>query len=102
MSSSNKKNDGKAKKATSTPPHAPNIVAPLNISSSAPAIHVEFRKFIKLADLKTIKLFLVTAASTPEGQNLEHLWDHAFEEGKQALLQMLDRKINAADNHGYA
>jgi len=101
MSPSNKKNHGKAKKATSTPPRAPDITVPLNISSSAPATHVEFREFIELADFKSIKFFLATAASTSEGQNLEYLWDRAFEEGKQALLQTLDRKLDDADNRGY-
>ena len=59
-------------------------------------------QFIELANLESIKLFLSTVASTAEGRNLEHLWDRAFEEGQRALLQTLDKKLDNADDRGYA
>src|SRR6266567_194879 len=86
--------------ATLPTPAASTSVPPTS-ASTTPATHVTFCEFIELADLKTIKLFLITAASTPEGQNLESLWDRAFEEGQCALLQRLDKKLDDADDRGY-
>jgi len=102
MSPTNKKNHIKAKNATSTPSPAPNAASPVNAPAPAIANCIAFRTFIELADLESIKHFLTTAASTPEGRNLEYLWDRAFEEGQRALLQRLDKKLNDADDRGYS
>ncbi|KAF8813085.1 hypothetical protein BYT27DRAFT_7251275 [Phlegmacium glaucopus] len=40
-----------------------------------------FCQFIEIADLQSIKKFLTTAASFPENENLEILWDRAYDEG---------------------
>ena len=42
---------------------------------------VAFREFIELADLSTIRIFITTASSSPEGENLKLLWGRAFKEG---------------------
>ena len=102
MSPTNKKNHSKAKSTKSIPLHPANIISPSDTPSPAPATHVAFREFIELANLESIKLFLSTVVSTAEGRNLEHLWDRAFEEGQRALLQTLDKKLDNADDRGYA
>jgi hypothetical protein len=56
------------------------IIPPDNTSESSPT-HVAFREFIKLADLNSIKIFITTAASSSEGENLKLLWEYAFKEG---------------------
>jgi len=82
-----------------------NITSPLYTSSTEPITHIVFREFIKLTNLKSIKHFLITAAFTPEGWNLEYLWDRAFEEGCTAgrclLVQTLEKKLEEAFNDGY-
>ena len=87
--------------ATLPTPAASTSVPPTS-ASMMPATHITFCEFIELADFDTIKLFLTTAASTPEGQNLKHLWDHAFEKGQCTLLHWLDKKLNNADDRGYS
>src|SRR6266567_4674435 len=57
------------------PTPAASTSVPPTSASTTPATHITFCEFIELADLETIKLFLITAASTPEGQNLESLWN---------------------------
>jgi hypothetical protein len=96
--------------ASPAPPAAPPAIfpapvpLPTTLSASTPvtpATFVAFREFIDLADLESVKHFLATAASTSEGQNLELLWDRAFEEGKRALRRILEKKLDDADSYGY-
>jgi hypothetical protein len=55
--------------------------------TSAPT-RVAFREFIELADLNAIKVFITTASSSPEGENLKLLWGRAFKEGLIAGHQL--------------
>jgi hypothetical protein len=63
-----------------------------------------FRQFIKLAELSNIKLFIETASSTPDGENLKFLWVRAFKErlrvGHQLHVGAVE-KLNDAHNKGY-
>ncbi|KAF8801007.1 hypothetical protein BYT27DRAFT_7116220 [Phlegmacium glaucopus] len=64
-----------------------------------------FCQFIEIADLKSIKKFLNTAASFPENENLEILWDRAYNEGynegRRALLRSLEKKLDDEYDKGY-
>src|ERR1700678_1999089 len=74
-----------------------------DISSPASATHVAFRHFIEIAELGNIKLFLETAASTSDGENLRLLWARAFKEGLMAGHQLYGKtveKLNEAHNRG--
>jgi len=64
---------------------APPATSPTS-ALMTPATHVMFHQFIELANLNTITLFLTTAASTPDGEDLEFLWKHAFKEGQRVGL----------------
>src|SRR6267378_2250030 len=80
-----------------------SISSPLAPASS-PATRIAFREFIELADLENIKLFLDTATSLPEGENLRCLWDRAFKEGLRVGHQLYVEtvgKLNKAHNKGY-
>ena len=104
MSPTNKKHHGKAKNATTTPSHTPNAAPPLDALPPAPTTRTAFREFIELADLKSIKHFLDTAASLPEGENLRLLWARAFKEGLTTghhLYGKTEEKLNEAHNSGY-
>ena len=105
MSPSNKKTHGKAKKPVSTPLCTTNIPPPLNTPSAAPATHIAFCEFIELADLESIKQFLTTASSSPDGQNFKLLWARAFKEGyivgQASCTDALEEKVEEACNHGY-
>src|SRR6266567_4776549 len=104
MSPSNKKNHGKAKTAASTPSRATNASPPLDALPPMPTTRVAFREFIELANLSTIKCFLDTAASSPEGENLRLLWARAFKEGLtigHRLYGKTEEKLNEAHNRGY-
>src|SRR6266446_787859 len=104
MSPTNKKHHSKAKNATTTPSHTPNAAPPLDALPPAPTTRTAFRKFIELADLKSIKHFLNTAASSPEGENLRLLWARAFKEGLTIghhLYGKTEEKLNEAHNSGY-
>jgi hypothetical protein len=71
-----------------------------DILSPASATRVAFRDFIKIAELGNIKIFLETAASTPDGENLRLLCAHAFKEGLMAGHQLYGKtveKLNEAD-----
>jgi hypothetical protein len=57
-------------------------------ATTTSATHVAFRQFIELADLSTIKIFITTAASSYEGENLKFLWGRAFKEGLIAGHQL--------------
>ena len=61
------------------------------------ATHHSIFNFVTLATPDDIKIFLNFAATTPEGQNLAHLWQCAYKYGykneKKSLLQNLERKI---------
>src|SRR5271155_5205818 len=76
-----------------------------DISSPASATHVAFRHFIEIAELGNIKLFLETAASTSDGENLRLLWARAFKVGLMAGHQLygktVERLNEAAHNRGY-
>src|SRR6266567_1609747 len=87
MSSSSKKRT--AAKKPQQPPSAP--------SPSTPATHIAFHKFIELANLNNITLFLTTAMSTPDGENLEFLWKRAFEEGQKVRLDKGHRFVDGMD-----
>ena len=83
-----------AKKSSKKQPKQPNaanvgdtataqsITALLDDTSSA--TRVAFCEFIELVDLSSIKVFISTAASSPEGENLKLLWGCAFKEGLTA------------------
>jgi hypothetical protein len=104
MSPTNKKHHGKAKNATTTPSRTPNAAPPLDALPPAPTTRTAFREFIELADLKSIKHFLDTAASSPEGENLRLLWARAFKEGLtigHQLYGKTEEKLNEAHNSGY-
>src|SRR6266700_772035 len=80
-----------------------SISSPL-APASLPATRIAFREFIELADLENIKLFLDTATSLPEGENLRCLWDRAFKEGLRVGHQLYVEtvgKLNKAHNKGY-
>ena len=65
------------------------LALPATLPTSAlmtPATHIVFHQFIELANLNTITLFLTTAASTPDGENLKFLWKQAFKEGQKVGL----------------
>ena len=76
-----------AKKSSKKQPKQPNaanvgdtataqsITALLDDTSSA--TRVAFCEFIELVDLSSIKVFISTAASSPEGENLKLLWERA-------------------------
>src|SRR5271155_3425639 len=75
-----------------------------DISSPASATRVAFRHFIEIAELGNIKLFLETAASTSDGENLRLLWAHTFKEGLMAGHQLYGKtveRLNEAHNRGY-
>ena len=78
---------------------------PANTCPETQAARQKFREFIEIANLETIKIFLSTTFSVPESENLELLWDRAFEEGYDAgrrkLLSTLDKKLDEADERGY-
>jgi hypothetical protein len=78
---------------------------PANKAPEIPAARQIFREFIEIADLETIKIFLSTTFSVPESENLELLWNRAFEEGyttgRRTLLSTLDKKLDEADERGY-
>ena len=78
---------------------------PANTCPETQAAHQKFREFIEIADLETIKTFLSTTFSVPKSENLELLWDRAFEEGydtgQRKLLSTLDKKLDEADERGY-
>src|SRR6266699_1347976 len=80
-----------------------SISSPL-APASLPATRIAFHEFIELADLENIKLFLDTATSLPEGENLRCLWDRAFKEGLRVGHQLYVEtvgKLNKAHNKGY-
>jgi hypothetical protein len=74
---------------------------PTTTANSTPseilAARQKFREFIEIASLETIKVFLTTATSLPGSENLEILWNRAYEEGYQngrkSLLQDLKKKL---------
>src|ERR1700678_785973 len=75
-----------------------------NILSPASATRVAFRDFIEIAELGNIKLFLETAASTSDGENLKILWARAFKEGLRVgheLYVGAVESLNMAHNEGY-
>src|ERR1700678_956524 len=75
-----------------------------DISSPASATRVAFRHFIEIAELGNIKLFLETAASPSDGENLRLLWVRAFKEGLMAGHQLYGKtveRLNEAHNRGY-
>lgn len=80
-----------AKKSSKKQPKQPNAAnvgdtataqsittLPDNTSS---ATRVAFREFIELADFSSIKNFITTSSSSPDGENLKLLWGRAFKEG---------------------
>src|SRR5271168_3702255 len=115
MAPGNKPKNPKAKPATSPLAHVDNTTAPFvtntttaspsnDIPSPAPAMRVAFRNFIEIAELGNIKLFLETAASTSDGENLKILWARAFKEGLRVgheLYVGAVAKLNEAHNEGY-
>src|ERR1700678_2906443 len=73
-------------------------------SSPPPATRVAFHEFIEIAKLGNIKLFLETAASTSDGENLKTLWACAFKEGLRVgheLYVGAVESLNMAHNEGY-
>src|SRR6202522_2811572 len=75
-----------------------------DVSSTASATRVAFRHFTEIAELGNIKLFLETAASTSDGENLRLLWARAFKEGLMAGHQLYGKtveRLNEAHNKGY-
>src|ERR1700678_4240187 len=112
MAPSNKpKKQAKAKTAAfpfanTSPLNSGNHTAsPSNdISSPASATRVAFCHFIEIAELGNIKLFLKTAASTSDSENLKLLWARAFKEGLRVgheLYVGAVAKLNEAHNEGY-
>jgi hypothetical protein len=84
MSPQNKKKQTKVKtvdNAIATPVTS-TATAPIDDTlSAASATRIQFRDFIELADLNTVKNFITTATSSPEGENLKLLWGRTFKEG---------------------
>ncbi|KIM45019.1 hypothetical protein M413DRAFT_24288 [Hebeloma cylindrosporum] len=105
MGPSNKKTHGKAKKPATTPPCAADIAPSLNTASTASTTRIAFREFIELADLESIKQFLVAASSSPDGENLKLLWARAFKEGflvgQGSSTEILEEKVEEARNQGF-
>jgi hypothetical protein len=112
MGPGNKKKQSRAKvvapqstcvdKATATPVTA---TAPIdNTSSAVSATRIEFRNFIELADLKTIRIFITAASSSPEGENLKLLWARAYKEGLiagHALYGKTEEKLKEVQDRAY-
>jgi hypothetical protein len=49
------------------------------VDAHAPAVtRLSFLNFINIATTEDIKKFLTFAATTPEGKNLEYLWEQAY------------------------
>jgi hypothetical protein len=94
MGPSNGKHCRKSKKSTGTPPCIDTSLSTENTTKISPpddtssATRVAFWEFIELADLNSIKVFITTAASSPEGENLKLLWGRAFKEGLIAGHQL--------------
>ncbi|KIM37020.1 hypothetical protein M413DRAFT_448748 [Hebeloma cylindrosporum] len=105
MSPSNKKTHGKAKKPATTPPRTADIAPPVNALSTTSTTLVAFREFIELADLESIKQFLIAASSSPDGENLKLLWARAFKEGftvgQGSSADTLEEKLEEAHNQGF-
>jgi hypothetical protein len=84
---------------TATAPITAEIIAGTSqVDTHAPAItRLSFFNFITIATTDNIKKFLEFAATTPDGENLEHLWERAyedgFENGRKSLLRNLERKL---------
>ena len=76
-----------------------------NIQAAATMCH-SFFYFVTLVTIDNIKIFLNFTATTPEGQNITHLWQqaykHAYENGKKSLLQNLERKMEEKFEEGVA
>ena len=76
-----------------------------NVQAAATTCH-SFFYFVTLVTIDNIKIFLNFTATTPEGQNITHLWQqaykHAYENGKKSLLQNLERKMEEKFEEGVA
>ena len=110
MGPSNKKHHSRSRKGTCAPPDI-NTSLPATITTkitplddTALATRVAFREFIELADLSTIKIFITTAASSYEGENLKFLWGRAFKEGLIAGHQLYgktEERLKEVREEGY-
>ena len=99
-----------AKKSSKQQPRQPNAanigdtvtIQTTNQPDNAPpvdahATRLSFFHFITIATTEDIKKFLAFTATTPEGENLEYLWERAYEDGykngRKSLLQSLERNL---------
>ena len=85
---------------------------PTTTSQSASASQVDthattrlsFFNFLTIATTENIEAFLELAATTPEGANLERLWERAYEEGyekgRKSLLRNLEIKMEEKFEEG--
>src|SRR5271155_4549633 len=113
MSPSNKTKQSKTKAAKYPQPLANtsalernnHTVSPSNDNpSSTSLMRITFRQYLELAKLCDIKFSTDAASSTPDGENLKHLWARAFQEGFRVGHQLHEKtaeKIKEAHNKGY-
>lgn len=75
------------------------------VDTHAPATtRLSFFNFLTIATTENIEAFLELAATTPEGANLERLWERAYEEGyekgRKSLLRNLEIKMEEKFEEG--
>jgi hypothetical protein len=100
----NAANVGETEKAsTTTAANHPTSIPP--VDAHAPATtRLSFFNFLTIATTENVLAFLELAATTPEGANLERLWERAYEEGyekgRKSLLRNLERKMEERFEEG--
>lgn len=75
------------------------------VDAHAPATtRLSFFNFLTIATTENVLAFLELAATTPEGANLERLWERAYEEGyekgRKSLLRNLGIKMEEKFEEG--
>jgi hypothetical protein len=96
MPSSAKKRTAVKKQQERTPSPQPANTSQDDACAPAATL-LSFTQFIISATIEDIEKFLAFAATTPEGQNLQTLWQRAHKEGyrngKKAVLLNVERKM---------
>ena len=107
------RNQKKSSKKRTTAPDAA-ATSPANgtastVSESTLACY-NFRRFLEIADRKTIAQFCTWAAATSDGKNLRLLWTHALDEGEKlgitegkrlGLKEGIERGMDLGHEEGY-
>ena len=106
-------NQKKSSKKRTTAPDAATT-SPANgtastVSESTSACY-NFRRFLEIADRKTIAQFCTWAAATSDGENLRLLWTRALDEGEKlgiieekrlGLKEGIEKGMNLGREEGY-